>query len=157
MNGSGGHPDIRLELRSDPRLLCAMRALVRAYLVALGRADHADQVVLAVDEACANALRHSYQGRTGERLVLCLREQDGQIEIELRDEGIPIPADRTRPPDLARLEAERMNPGGLGVHLIHRAFDEVLYEPGAHRGNRVLMRLHTPRRQEVENAADPER
>jgi anti-sigma regulatory factor (Ser/Thr protein kinase) len=148
--------DFHVRLRSDPRLLCALRWLVRGYVSSFGYSDRLDQIVLAVDEACANAIRHSYAGRHEEQLSLLLRADEGQIEIELRDEGTPIPRACTCPPPEDRVEAERLHPGGLGIYLIHRAFDEVIYEPGPERGNRVLMRLHAPPRQEVEHAPDIE-
>lgn len=137
--------DFNITLRSDPRLLCALRWMIRAYVSSFGLDAVVDEVVLAVDEACANAIRHSYGGDQNRPLTLLLRAQEVYIEIELRDEGLPIPPERVHPPALEQVESERMTPGGLGMHLIHQIFDEVSYEPGTERGNRVIMRLHRAR------------
>lgn len=134
--------DLQVRLKTDPKLLCAVRSLVRNYAILHGvEAERLDGVVLAVDEACTNAMRHSYGG--SQQAEICLRLSAGTdwLEIELRDEGRPIPGEKLLPPDEAKVEAERLTPGGLGMFLIHRSFDEVRYEPGRSRGNRVLMRL----------------
>ncbi len=134
--------DIALCLRSDPRLLCAVRGLVRPYLekqdVAAGRID---DVVLAVDEACTNAIRHAYGRATDREVWLALRQLPDYIEVEVRDEGTPAPAERVQRRPLAEPDPDTVVPGGLGIPLIYSAFDEVIFEPGPERGNRVRMRL----------------
>jgi serine/threonine-protein kinase RsbW len=137
--------DIKLELRSHPRLLCSVRKLVREYLKDCGfDDDQCGDVVLAVDEACTNAMRHSYEGREDERLYLTIHTSPEWVEFELRDEGHPAPEDRVQPKDDDELDAESLDPGGLGVQLMYKVFDEVSFLPGEKRGNRVLMRLKPP-------------
>jgi len=141
------HDDMRLDLAANPRLLNPVRALVRSYLLANGfPPEQADLVVLAVDEACANSIRHSYGGQEG-RIVLTLRKSSEHLEFILRDEGVPAEPDKcvkkeSPPPDI-----ESLRPGGLGVQLMHRVFDEVRFEPGSNRGNCVTMRLRRPETQ----------
>ena len=136
------HQDIHVELTSDPRLLQSIRGLVRGYVGSAGfPADKIDEVVLAVDEACSNAIRHAYDSRPDGVLELSLRSSNGTIEFELADNGKPADPGRIarRPaqtPDLASL-----TPGGLGIQLIYEVFDEVEFRPGRDKGNRVIMRL----------------
>ena len=138
--------DIRLETRSDARLLGAIRGLVRCYVGSFGfRSERVDEVVLAVDEACANAIRHAYGGRKDRKLELTLRDEDGWIAIAVRDSGRPAPLERVQRKRLGARGAETLRPGGLGVHFMYRVFDEVAFEPGARRGNRVTMRLKCPK------------
>ena len=87
--------DILIEFRSDPALLKPVRHLVRAYLDSLGlSADRRDDVVLAVDEACANAIRHSYQGDNDRPIELSFTQDSSGVTIVLRDEGLPPPKAR---------------------------------------------------------------
>ena len=137
--------DIRLDMASDPRLLGAVRALVRRYLRTAGvPADQVDGAVLAVDEACSNSIRHSYGGRTDQRIDLTLRMTDGHAEIVLCDQGVPADPGKCQRKDLESFDSESLRPGGLGVQFMHRVFDEVHFEPGPSRGNRVTMRLRWP-------------
>jgi anti-sigma regulatory factor (Ser/Thr protein kinase) len=139
--------DVRLDILSDPKLLTAVRGLVRAYLTGAGfPADRADEVVLAVDEACANAMRHSYAGRPEGRVSLTARSGDGWIEFVLTDQGAPADMGRCVKREWSAPDATRLTPGGLGVQLIYEVFDDVQYEPGPDRGNRVIMRLSEPRK-----------
>ena len=62
------------------------------------------------------------------------------LEFELRDSGKPAPRDRVAPAAHKRPNRRNVRPGGLGVGLIYRVFDETVFEPGRTRGNRVVMR-----------------
>ena len=66
--------DIAIEVRSEPQLLHSIRNLIRGYVVSFGVAkDRVDEIVLAVDEACCNSIRHSYRGDNGKPLYLTLQ------------------------------------------------------------------------------------
>jgi anti-sigma regulatory factor (Ser/Thr protein kinase) len=106
--------------------------------------ERCHEVMLAVDEACTNAMRHSYDGRTNEMLVLSLRSNADWVEIELRDEGRPAPPEKTCRKTVAPPDPESLRPGGLGVQLIYEVFDEVTFTPGEREGNCVSMRLRKP-------------
>jgi len=135
-------PDLRVDLASDPRLLSAVRAMVRSYMGLQGfPPERVEEVVLAVDEACTNAIRHSYGGRTDRSIGVELYGEPEYVQIVLRDEGVPALRERLAPRDLKAADPATVKPGGLGVQIIYRVFDEVAFEPGEHEGNRVTMRL----------------
>jgi len=137
------HEDIRVELNADPRMLRAVRGLVRGYIEGWDfPEDKVLEVVLAVDEACTNAMRHAYNNEPGNRLVLWLRSGETCIEIELRDEGEPAPPGRVKRKKIVVPDKETLQPGGLGVQILYEVFDEVQFAPGEERGNRVTMRLN---------------
>ena len=138
-------PDIRLEVLSKPKLLKPLRALLRCYVIAQGLAEEqAQSVVLAVDEACTNAIRHSYSGSPDGKLELLLRSTAEAIEIELADHGTPAPANCVMRKDDRTPDPDTIQPGGLGVQLIFTVFDKVEFYPGKECGNRVVMRLKRP-------------
>ena len=107
--------------------------------------DRCNEIVLAVDEACTNAVRHSYAGREDEKLVLRLRADASWFEVELRDEGRPAPRECQQPKHAAVPDKDALVPGGLGVRLIHTVFDDITYTPGDVKGNQVRMRLKRPK------------
>jgi anti-sigma regulatory factor (Ser/Thr protein kinase) len=134
--------DLRLEICSDPRLLGLIRGVLQTWLEILGlEADRRSEIVLAVDEACSNAIRHAYGGRTDERIELVLSLSSDWIEITVSDEGTPCPSECSEYKPIQRPEPDEVQPGGLGVKLIHEVFDEVRFCPGTRRGNCVTMRL----------------
>ena len=79
-------------------------------------------MVLGVDEACTNIIRHAYHLRDDQPIALSLEAKGDCVCVRLRDYGRQCSAEamRGRPTDLIK-------PGGLGVHLIRAAFDKVDY------------------------------
>jgi anti-sigma regulatory factor (Ser/Thr protein kinase) len=133
---------LRLEVSSDPRLLGVIRGVLQVWLELVGLAvDRRDEVVLAVDEACANCIRHAYDGRIDEPVELLLSASAEWLEISVSDQGTPCPAECAEYRPLMAPEPHELKPGGLGVKLIHKVFDEVRFCPGTTIGNCVTMRL----------------
>ena len=140
-----GH--ILIEVAADPKLLGTIRGMVRSYLAEIGfERERADEVVLGVDEACTNAIRHGCRGCEDMTFRIAFRSDEDWIEIELRDSGDPAPPEAFErrapivPTDIATLQ-----PGGLGVYLMYEVFDEVSFISGPETGNCVTMRLRRPK------------
>ena len=137
--------DIQVELRSDPKLLRAVRGLIRSYFIQSGFCeDKSDEVVLAVDEACTNAIRHAYEGRKDDILLITLRSNSACVEVEVRDAGLPAPPEHLVRKELKTPSLDDLKPHGLGVQLIYEVFDQVAFWPGEEEGNCVTMRLNQP-------------
>ena len=117
---------VSLRLRSDPRYLCLVRAMVRSFGSLAGFDDGGTyRITLAVDEGCANIIRHAYGGRPdGEMEVSCeLRESgaDRSLVIRLLDRGKPVDLQRVT----TRERRDPMLPGGLGLHFMYDIMDTV--------------------------------
>lgn len=139
------HDDLEITLHARPRLLCGVRGLVRGYMSAAGYPPaQTEEIVLAVDEACANAIRHAYRGDESGRISLAFRGLPGHIELELRDAGRTAPPEKVARRDLECPDPGALQPGGLGVQLMYKVFDEVCFLAAEPAGNRVIMRLKTP-------------
>jgi sigma-B regulation protein RsbU (phosphoserine phosphatase) len=111
-----------------------VRARVREIVEPLFGPDLASDVVLAVDEACQNIIRHAYCGEDG--MIELRMESDGdKLCISLEDFADCVDPGQVRPRDLADLK-----PGGLGTHLIREIMDEVELRPtGEVKGNLLRM------------------
>ena len=134
--------DVRVELRSDPRLLKAVRNFVRGYLENQEvPAERVDAAVLAVDEACTNALRHACARDPESRFSVGLGSDETWLEITVRDEGEPAARGRIESRPMTAPDEQTLRPGGLGMGIIRAVFDEVEFAPGEPRGNCVTMRL----------------
>jgi serine/threonine-protein kinase RsbW len=126
-------------------LLVSLRALTGQYLRQFSLSEERIQeVVLAVDEACSNAIRHAYNNQPNEELTLSFRDKGAFLEVAVADWGRPMPASalaRSKGKD-KKASAKTVRPGGLGLKLMHHIFDEVHITTGEKRGNRVRMRLY---------------
>jgi anti-sigma regulatory factor (Ser/Thr protein kinase) len=79
-------------------------------------------MVLGVDEACTNVIRHAYDLRDDQPIALSVEALSTCVRMRLRDYGEQTPADQMR----GRAH-NQVKPGGLGLHLIRNAFDKVDY------------------------------
>lgn len=142
--------DLRLEVCSDPRLLGVVRGVLHKWMEVFGLVEgRRDEVVLAVDEAVANAMRHAYEGRCDESVDLVLSSSDDWVEIRVSDQGLPCPSECVDRRPLAPPDPQELRPGGLGVKLIHEVFDDVHYCSGDDGGNCVTMRMRRSEKHEV--------
>jgi len=94
-----------------------------------------DRLVLAVDEACTNIIRHAYADCPAGDITLRLTRERDMLGFELRDEAPCVDPTRIKPRDLSECRA-----GGLGVALIDQTMDTWRIEPlPGGRGNALFM------------------
>jgi len=106
-----------------------------------------DHLVLAVDEACGNVIRHAYGacGCSGD-IVFSLTHQGDVLDFELADQAPPVDPSKVKPRDL-----DECRPGGLGVNFIDALMDEWKIMPRAGGGNVLRMRKrYSPMQEETE-------
>lgn len=109
--------------------------------------EEAQFIILAVDEACSNVIRHAYDGRTDGEVMLSCSSKDNRIEFLLVDKGRSWQADEHRPRSL-----DEVRPGGLGIHLIRSVMDEVRYGT-SERGNELFLAKSLRPRRRVQTGA----
>ena len=90
-----------------------------------------DQVLLSVQEALTNILRHCYHGEAKEISLLFIDDAE-KITITLEDCGEKF--DPTKRPDP---KIPREEPGGLGIYFIKQSMDKVIYDETCKTGNRI--------------------
>jgi len=132
-------PEESLVFESHPRHLSLGRRFVERHARKAGFDDMTvSQIVLAVDEAIANVIRHSYEMRPDGRIELRADLTDHDLGILIRDYGKACDPNQIRPRPL-----EEIRPGGLGTHFIRSVMDEVDYTP-QEQGMLLTMRKKRP-------------
>jgi len=126
---------LTLSIPSHPGYLCVLRGFFGDLLASLG-APSADvmRVALAVHEACANIIQHSYRGDTGQRIDLTVLITPEALAVEIRDYG--------RKPDLAAIQPRALQdvrPGGLGTYFMRSIMDSVTYDVSPDTGTLLRM------------------
>jgi sigma-B regulation protein RsbU (phosphoserine phosphatase) len=135
-HGSDGRTLLHRRFPARAAAFKDIRAAVRTAAEVHGVGDQdAHDLVLSIDEACQNIVRHAY-GSDGEGdIVVELRCEGDALIVLLRDFADPVGADALRgmAPDAGRV-------GGLGVHLMRSVMNEVtLLAPPSGRGNLLRM------------------
>jgi len=96
---------------------------------------------MAIDEAAANVIRHTYGSRSDARLALEIRALSDRLEFDLEDWGPKVCPEQIRPRPL-----EDVRPGGLGTYFISCFMDSSWYDRDFAEGNRLRMVKHLPRK-----------
>ena len=126
---------LRLPARADR--LKVIRQAVRSALEYLVCEDEmTEEVILAVDEACQNVVRHAYGGRDDGEIAVELRRDGDDFLVDIQDFAAPVDLEAVKSRDL-----DDIRPGGLGVHLIREIMDDVQFvTPPAGVGNLLQLR-----------------
>ena len=99
---------LRLEARVDQ--LRKIRDAVREVVESCGcSAECAADVVMAVDEACQNIIRHAYCDDPGGAIELEIERCGEELVVSLRDFAPEVDPDEIQPRDL-----DEVRPGGWG-------------------------------------------
>ena len=112
-----------LTIKSDPRHLAEVRTFVRSVAAEVCFDEQTTfHLTLAVNEACANIMRHAYSGDTSQDIIISATVSPDAVEFRLRDYGRQVD-----PACLKSRDLDDVRPGGLGCFLIRQTFDEVEY------------------------------
>ncbi len=96
---------------------CAREASLREEAIA--------QVTMAVDEACANVIKHAYN-EDGRDIAIRISTDAERFTVCIEDQGRPFRPELWSEPDIFRI-AESRRGGGLGVHIMRSLMDQVEY------------------------------
>ena len=127
---------LQLELPADAKMLGRTRWALLGYLEELGASEETTgDVILALDEACANVVRHAFpEGEGSFRLTADLSPSEVLMEVE--DDGIGF-----NPFEVTALGVEPEATSGRGLRIIRQVMTSVEVEsPMPHGGTRLRMR-----------------
>ena len=121
---------------ASPGNLQQVRCLVKEQARNAGCSEALVQkLVLVVDEACANIIRHGYHGDPDGSIQLRLERRNQRLVFELRDYADPVDPCRIKPRDLSECR-----PGGLGINFIDSVMDDWEFRrPATGKGNILYM------------------
>jgi anti-sigma regulatory factor (Ser/Thr protein kinase) len=124
---SGPVSDFHLTLPALPENVAVVRRVLEGVADVVGLSDDvAENVRLAVTEACTNVVRHAYEEGEG-AIDVVVKPRGGWIEIVVSDEGRGMgPSPDTAGP-------------GLGLPLISALAERVELRPGRRGGSRLAM------------------
>jgi phosphoserine phosphatase RsbU/P len=115
-----------IEIRSDLRQLRRVREFVRSFCAGLPPSmlerTETDALVLAVNEAASNIMKHAYRGRSDQRIDLEGQAFRSRVVIVLHHFGEPF-----EPASVPAVELNGLRESGLGLPMLTRCVDEVQY------------------------------
>ncbi len=85
------------------------------------------QLILAVEEVCANLIIHSHACNPKELIHLEVKELKKKLSIEITDKGDAFNLLEYEVPDLKKVIEEKRK-GGIGIFLVKKIMDEIEFE-----------------------------
>ncbi|MGN6377886.1 MAG: ATP-binding protein [Gaiellales bacterium] len=118
-----------VRLLAVPDSVPAVRQMLRELLDKLDvSGERAEEIMLAVNEACANAVVHAYPGMNG-HIDVVAEDYEGALVVVVRDAGVGM-TPRVDSPGL-----------GVGLPMIAMIADSVQIDRPANGGTHVKMRF----------------
>jgi anti-sigma regulatory factor (Ser/Thr protein kinase) len=85
------------------------------------------QINLAVDELFTNIVKYGFADDNLHYIAVTLSHEDGKIRIRVEDNGIPFDPAAKQTSEL-KDPLEHCKIGGLGLHLVKKIMDDIIYE-----------------------------
>lgn len=105
--------------------------------------DSVGKIILAVDEACTNVIKHAYKYSPDGEIIISIKFENGKFSISITDEGTHFDPTQIPEPDLREYYKQKRI-GGLGMFLMKRLMDEVKYGTVAGNKNQVVLIKYLP-------------
>jgi len=140
MQGDIMRPMMRLVI--DSRLSEIRRAseLVDEFKARHGLADDdANAIHILLDEVLSNSIRHGLAGAASHAIAVMLELSDGEVTIEVEDDGVAYDPTQAPAPVLAGTLEERTE-GGLGMTFVRGLTNAIEYQRIDGRNRLVLRR-----------------
>jgi anti-sigma regulatory factor (Ser/Thr protein kinase) len=95
-------------------------------------------IQLAADEASTNIIEHAYAGIENGKIEIGCSITGGELKIVMRDNGKSFDPSSVPEPNV-KAELSERKIGGLGMYLMRKLMDDVVYESFPNAGNTLTM------------------
>jgi len=134
-------------IQSTTENLKPIRSKIKPLLKKAGFSDKTlESILVALGEACTNAIRHSYGCEEGHEIRVTFEDHKAKIVLRIRDYGKKIDLSKVKTPTLPPVQS-----GGLGIYFMKTIMDELEYNTAHLRGNELVMAKSKERDPKVEN------
>lgn len=134
LEDEGGETVARIKVPSNPNRLKIVRSMIAETAALIGfQPETMRDIVLVVDEALQNVIRHGYGGRADGEIEIAVGRLDDGLIVDVRDWAPTVDPSTVKPRDL-----DDIRPGGLGTHIIREIMDEVKFMPPPEDGGNLL-------------------
>ena len=128
-----------LKVKSKTDNLSVIRDFISSNAYKAGISTEAvDNIMLAVDEACTNIIKHAYKSYPEGVIIIKINYDIKKFTISIIDYGKTFDPTSVPKPDLKKYYHEH-KVGGLGMYLMRTLMDDVKYTTVPGKYNQVLL------------------
>ena len=129
----------KLKVKSKTENLSLIRDFVSTAAIDAGvQPDVVENIILAVDEACTNIMKHAYQSFPDGELIIKTKSTLSRFVVSITDYGKSFEPKMIPEPDLQKYYRQK-RVGGLGMYLMKTLMDDVKYVSVPGKYNEVLL------------------
>ena len=141
---------LSLTVPADAGYLKCIRGFVTPVLAMRFPEDEVGPIVLAIDEACSNIIKHGQHWLLPKgRISLEVTDSKKRVVVKINNFCKESDVDKIRPRDL-----DDVKPGGLGTHFMKAVMDSVEFEPDPDRDGRMSLVMVKSTGRKENNEAD---
>ena len=139
MNSANKIFEKEIVVKSTTDNLALIREFTKSAADEIGFSDETTgKIVLAVDEACTNIIKHAYKYSTEGDIYIAIKFDNSRFMISITDEGKHFDPTTIPEPDLSQYYKQK-RVGGLGMFLMKKLMDEVKYNTITGNKNQVVL------------------
>ncbi len=129
----------KLKVKSRTDNLSIIRDFVNTSAMDAGlQPDVVENIILAVDEACTNIIKHAYKSFPDGELIIKTKSTLSRFVVSITDYGKSFEPEMVPEPDLQKYYRQK-RVGGLGMYLMKTFMDDVRYISVPGKYNEVLL------------------
>jgi len=137
-----GYEQIRIVLRNDLSEIAKLQREIENFGQKCSLSSKTlFELNLILEEVLANLISYAYGDNQRHEIVVRADLRDGELVIEVEDDGRPFNPLQSPPPDL-EAPLEQRNVGGLGLHLVRELTSSIEYSRRKGK-NHLVMRKKT--------------
>lgn len=126
--------------KSQTKNLILIREFVKEFFASQNISNEdLEKIILAIDEACTNKIKHAYKYDETKDIIIKLRLIEDEFIAEISDFGLPFNPDEIPVPDLKENYFNKKS-GGYGIFLMRQLMDEVKYEFKRDGENKIILK-----------------
>lgn len=139
MNSSNKIFERELLVKSTTDNLALIREFTKSAAAECNFSDETiGKIILAVDEACTNIIKHAYKYSPEGNIFISSKFENGKFIVSITDEGKHFDPALVPEPDLLQYNKQK-HAGGLGMFLMKKLMDEVKYSTLTGNKNQVVL------------------
>jgi serine/threonine-protein kinase RsbW len=133
-----------LKIQSQTEKLSFVREFVSEAAKRFGFDEESvSKIALAVDEACTNVIKHSYEYAPNRDIEIRILTKNTTFEIIITHQGKSFDPQAIKSPDMKEY-LSHFRRGGLGMHLMRSLMDKVEYKSAGNNKSEVHLLKHLP-------------
>jgi serine/threonine-protein kinase RsbW len=102
-----------------------------------------NNILIAVDEACTNVIKHAYENNPNKPIDVSITLDNDKFNIIIKDKGKNFDPNAIPTPNMKEY-FKQYKVGGLGIHLMKNLMDDVVFQSKPQKYNQVILSKKLP-------------